>query len=245
MGVEGLLSGIYPPAGTLLVRSNERYAKSLTMNPSTTTAPIAPEQRDAPKTRERILRAALALIGREGIAAVSNRRLAEAAEVSLGSLTYHFPSQASLLQESLLLYVGEEVARLEAIAAALRARRPRPSPEEVAAEVQRIAAENSERPEQVAELELHLRASRDPALQDASRRCFAAYEGVAAAALEAFGVPDASRHARAVVALTTGMGLQRLGAGVHDASGIADALLTIVRGAFAEGKDGAPQLTAQ
>lgn len=192
--------------------------------------------REAPETRERILRAAFELIGREGIAAVSNRRLAQVAGVSLGSLTYHFPSQATLLRESLLLYVGEEVTRLEAIAAGLRSRRPRPSAGEVASEVQQIAAASTDRPEQVAELELHLRASRDPALQDASRRCFAAYEGVAAAALEAFGVPDASRHARTVVAVMTGMGLQRLGAGLHDASGLADALLTVVRGALAEAK---------
>lgn len=206
--------------------------------PATAATDFAQDKRDkreAPETRERILRAALELIGREGIAAVSNRRLAQAAGVSLGSLTYHFPSQATLLRESLFLYVGEEVTRLEAIAAGLRARRPHPSTEEVAAEVQRIAAESADRPEQVAELELHLRASRDPALQDASRRCFAAYEGVAAAALESLGVPDASRHARAVVALMTGMGIQRLGAGVHDTSGVAQALLTIVRGALAEG----------
>lgn len=205
------------------------------MPPTTATEPTKQDKREAPDTRERILRATLELIGREGIGAVSNRRLAEVAGVSLGSLTYHFPSQDLLLRESLLLYVGEEVERLEAIAADLRARRPRPSAEEVAAEVQQVAADSADRPEQVAELELHLLASRDPALQDASRRCFAAYEGVAAAALEAFGVPDASRHARVVVALMTGMGIQRLGAGIHDASGVADALLTIVRGAFAEG----------
>lgn len=205
------------------------------MPPTTTTEPTKQDKREVPDTRERILRATLELIGREGIGAVSNRRLAEVASVSLGSLTYHFPSQESLLRESLLLYVGEEVARLEAIAADLRARRPRPNAEQVATEVQQIAADSSDRPEEVAEFELHLRASRDPALQDASQRCFAAYEGVAAAALEAFGVPDAPRHARAVVALMTGMGLRRLGAGVHDASGVADALLTIVRGAFVEG----------
>lgn len=213
--------------------------------PTTTEDSAALDRRDAPSTRERILRAALELIGREGIAAVSNRRLAVAAEVSLGSLTYHFPSQALLLQESLLLYVSEEVARLEAIATDLRTRSPRPSTEEVAAAVERVATESVDRPEQVAELELHLRASRDPALQDASRRCFAAYEGVAAAALEALGVPDAPRHAHAVVALIAGMGLQRLGAGIHDASGLADALLTIIRGAFAEGHVGAPQLTTR
>lgn len=190
-------------------------------------------EREAPGTRERILRAVLELIAREGIAAVSNRRLAEAAGVSLGSLTYHFPSQAVLLRESLVLYVGEEVARLEAIAAELRARRPRPSPGEVAAEVQRIAARSLERTEQVAELELHLRASRDPELRDASRRCFAAYEGLATAALEALRIPDASRHAHTVVALITGIGVQQLGTGRHDADGLAAGLLTIGRGALA------------
>jgi hypothetical protein len=131
--------------------------------------------------------------------------------------------------------VGEEVARLEAIAADFRARRPAPSAEQVAREVEQLVAETAERPErlQLAELELHLRASREPALQEASRRCFAAYEGIAAAALEALGVAEASRHSGAVVALMYGMGLQRLATGSHDAAGVADALLTIVRGAQA------------
>jgi hypothetical protein len=129
--------------------------------------------------------------------------------------------------------VGEEVVRQEAIAAGLRARRPRPTATEVAVEVQKIAAEAIGRPEQVAELELHLRASRDPALQDASARCFEAYEGVATAALEAFGVPAASRHARDVVALMIGMGVIKLGTGGQNAGGMASALLTIGLGAIA------------
>ena len=160
--------------------------------PVTPAAEPAEDKRDgreAPETRERILRAALELIGREGIVAVSNRRLARVAGVSLGSLTYHFPSQATLLRESLFLYVGEEVARLEAIAAGLRARRPPPAPKRWPPRCSGSPPESPDRPEQLAELELHLRASRDPELQDASRRCFAAYEGVAAAALEALGVP--------------------------------------------------------
>jgi hypothetical protein len=44
-------------------------------------------------------------------------------------------------------------------------------------------------------------------------------------------VPDPERHARAVVALTTGMTLRRLGTGDEDPAGVAAALLTIVRGA--------------
>jgi DNA-binding transcriptional regulator YbjK len=182
-----------------------------------------------PDTRERILRATVELIGREGVSAVTNRRVAGAAGVALGSLTYHFPSQVDLLRESLLLFVGEEVARQEAIAADLRSRRP--SIEQVAAEVERIAQESGDRIQQLAEIELHLQAARDPELQEASRRCFEAYEGVAAAALETLDVPDPGRHARTIVALMYGMGLRRLGAGGGSAEGVADGLLTIVRGA--------------
>ncbi len=192
------------------------------------------DRRKASDTREHILRVAFELIGAEGIGAISNRRLAMAAGVSLGSLTYHFPSQEELLRECLLLYVEEEVDRLEEIANGLRSRRPPPSRGEVGAEVQRIASESIASPEHVAELELHLRASREPALQDASRRCFAAYEGLAAAALEALGVPGADRHARVVVAVITGIGVRQLGAGRDDAEGLADALRTIVTGALAE-----------
>lgn len=86
---------------------------------------------------------------------------------------------------------------------------------------------------EVAELELHLEASRDPALQDASGRCFAAYEDFAAAVMEALDVPDPEIHARTVVALLIGLTVRRLGTGVHDARGTADALMTIVRGAHA------------
>jgi DNA-binding transcriptional regulator YbjK len=180
-------------------------------------------------TRERILRATLLLIGRHGVGAVSNRRIAAESGVALGSLTYHFPSQTQLLRDSLLLYVEEEVERLEAIAAELRATEPTPAT--AAREVERIVARSASRPEEIAELELHLQASRDVELQEASKRCFAAYEQVAAAALASLDVPDADRHARMVVALMCGLGVRRLGSGGGDAVGIADALMTVVAGA--------------
>ncbi|MGB2711165.1 MAG: TetR family transcriptional regulator [Conexibacter sp.] len=182
-------------------------------------------------TRTRILHATLATIAEGGIAAVSNRRVAAEAGVALGSLTYHFPSQTDLLRDTLLLYVEEEVARLTALAADLRAGAP--SAERAAAAVERTIAHNAGRPEEVAELELHLHASRDPALHEASQRCFGAYEDFAAAALEVLGVPDPDRHARTVVALLCGMGVRRLGTGEHHAEGTAEALLTVVRGAQA------------
>jgi DNA-binding transcriptional regulator YbjK len=180
-------------------------------------------------TRDHILHATLRLIGEHGIASVSNRRVASEAGVALGSLTYHFPSQTELLRESLLLHVHEEVQRLRAIAADLRASTH--SVAEVAAEVERIVARRSNRIGELAELELHVRAARDRELQEASRRCFAAYEDFAAAALESLSVPDADRHASAVVAMMTGLAVRRLGTGRHDAAGTADALLTIINGA--------------
>jgi DNA-binding transcriptional regulator YbjK len=204
--------------------------------PSPTKAREAPEsidRRRAPETREKILRATLALLAEEGTAALSNRRIAAAADVALGSLTYHFTSQASLLRESLLLYVREEVERLEAIAAALRERDP--GPEEVAAEVEALVGRPGGGPGPLAELELHLQAARDPELQEASARCFAAYDSFAASALGVLGVADPARHASAFVALITGLGVRRLGTGAADTEAVTGALLTLLRGALVDG----------
>ena len=196
-------------------------------------APESIDRRRAPETRERILRATLTLLAEEGTAALSNRRIAATADVALGSLTYHFPSQASLLREALLLYVGEEVERLEAIAAALRERNPDPA--EVAADVEALIGRPGGGPGPLAELELHLQAARDPELQEASARCFAAYDDFAASALGVLGVTDPSRHASSFVALITGLGVRRLGTGAADTEAVTGALLTLLRGALAEG----------
>src|ERR1700684_1180976 len=151
---------------TVLDRSNEQISSYDLLVPTSTTAgaPGADDQtaaaidrRRAPATREAILRATLVMVANEGVGAVSNRRVAAEAGVSLGSLTYHFPSQAELLRESLLLYVGEEVDRLEAIAAALRARNP--GAEEVVGEVEALIARPTGGPGPLAELELHLQAA--------------------------------------------------------------------------------------
>jgi len=185
----------------------------------------------AATTKDRIMEATLLVIAAEGIGAVTNRRVAAEAGVALGSLTYHFPSQTALLRDSLLRYVEAEVARIEAIAQRLRATEP--TPEQVAAAVEQLLDSDPTRPGEVAELELHLEASRDPELQAASARCFAAYEDFAAAVLDALDVPEPARHARTVVAVMVGLTMRRLGTGAQDARGTADALMTIVRGAQA------------
>jgi DNA-binding transcriptional regulator YbjK len=178
--------------------------------------------------RERILRATLGVIADGGIAAVTNRRVAASAGVSLGSLTYHFASQTDLLRESLLLYVEEQTALREQIARDLASERP--GVEQVTEAVERLVAIPSDIPQQIAELELHLHAARDPELREASQRCFQAHEQIAAAALGALGIANGDRHAPTVVALMTGLAVHRLAAGGHDAQGTSEALLALVRG---------------
>jgi DNA-binding transcriptional regulator YbjK len=193
---------------------------------TTEEAPVV--QPASPGARERILRATLELVATDGVGAVTNRRVAASAGVSLGSLTYHFTNQTQLLRESLLLYVEEETDRRQQIADELATQDP--TVEEVAREIERLAMSASDIPQQIAELELHLQAARDPELRDASRRCFEAHEQIAAAALTALGVPDGERHAPTVVALMAGLALRRLAGGGQDAHGTSDALLTLMRG---------------
>jgi AcrR family transcriptional regulator len=181
--------------------------------------------------RDRILDQVFQLIAREGIAAVSNRRVAAAASVSLGSVTYHFPSQRDLLREGLRRHIRIELARIEGLAKKLRDRTLAPA--ELGDEIQRLTSSSAQRPEFRAEVELHLHAARDPELQEVSRECFAAYRAFAEAAMEALGVPEPERHSSHVVNLMMGTALQQLGTGEADGAGLGEALQTIAQGAIA------------
>jgi len=156
--------------------------------------------------RRCILEAALKVIGRGGIAAVTHRTVADVAEVPLGSLTYYFASKDDLLREALLLFAEEETARLRALGEALA--REAPGPAEIARHF--AAALAGDDPAQVAQFELYLEAARNPELREAAATCFAAYEEVCAAALRAAGAPDPGGLAATFVALADGMGLRRI-----------------------------------
>ncbi|HEX2313197.1 MAG TPA: TetR family transcriptional regulator [Thermomonospora sp.] len=180
--------------------------------------------------RDRILRATLRLIGEQGVGAVTNRAVARAAGVSLGSLTYHFPSQTDLLRESLRAFVDEEIARISDRAERLGAAGV--SPDQAAEEVEKAIVDFAYGPEQIANLELHLHSARDPGVADASARSVAAYDRLAAAVLTALGIPDAERHAPTVVAMMYGLAVRRLATGDDSASGTADALRLLLYGAL-------------
>lgn len=172
-----------------------------------------PRQRQRqPRGRARrrdILLATLSLVRRGGIAAVTSRAVAREAGVPLGSLSYYFDGKDDLLEQALLLHVDEEVARLREISDRLTAD-GRPDPQEAARAFMAVLREGDLAT--IAQFELYLEAGRNPALREAAARCFAAYEEVVAAALEAAGLPDAASAAPLFVAFADGLGLRQLAA---------------------------------
>ncbi|NHI16632.1 TetR family transcriptional regulator [Microbacterium sp. CBS5P-1] len=70
-------------------------------------------RRHDPERRTRILLACLDVIAEVGVAGVSHRRVARAADVPLGSMTYHFASKDELLFDALAHFAEEISDRFE------------------------------------------------------------------------------------------------------------------------------------
>ncbi|WP_051467060.1 TetR/AcrR family transcriptional regulator [Actinomadura oligospora] len=193
-----------------------------------TTPSTTPAGATGDSPRDRMLQATLDLIAEQGVGAVTNRAVARAAGVSLGSLTYHFPSQSDLLREALAAFVDDEIARITAHVERLRDTGLDAGA--AADEVEKAMAGFAADHHQIANLELHLHAARDPEVRATSARSVAAYDRLAAAILTALGIRDADRHAPAVVSLLYGLAVRRLATGDRSASGTADALRTLLVG---------------
>ncbi|GAA3552885.1 TetR/AcrR family transcriptional regulator [Amycolatopsis ultiminotia] len=178
-------------------------------------------------TRDAILRATLEVVGEQGVGGLTNRRIVAAAGVSLGTLTYHFPSQTELLREAMLLFAEEETAKLAAIVDAHRAEEL--SLEQAATVVERVIEQLPFGTDELAPHELYLQAARDPGLREASERCFAAYDELATTILGALGLPDPARLAGPVVALIAGLQLRRLATGADVPA--AEPLMLLLHGA--------------
>ncbi|MBG0816485.1 TetR/AcrR family transcriptional regulator [Planomonospora sp. ID82291] len=73
-------------------------------------APRRPRRHD-PGRRDRLIDAALAVIAERGVAATTHREIARAADVPLGSTTYHFASLEEVLIEAFTRH-AEAAARL-------------------------------------------------------------------------------------------------------------------------------------
>lgn len=73
-----------------------------------------------PERRDRIVDACLDVVAQVGVAGTSHRRVAAAADVPLGSMTYHFTGMDELLEEAFTRFAREVSARFERRMAGVR-----------------------------------------------------------------------------------------------------------------------------
>ncbi|MEU7060672.1 TetR family transcriptional regulator [Streptomyces sp. NPDC046197] len=183
--------------------------------------------RSAP-TRQRIIDAVLRIIGEDGVAAVTNRRIAKEAGLSLGSVTYHFATQHELLRESLLHFVREETRHFTRLAD--QCTNDGMDIQAAASLAGQVACGAAYDSAHIAPFELYVQAGRDDRLRNAASEAFDAYDRLAAQILTSLGIPDAERLAATTVAVVMGLQLRRLatGSAAHD---LVDALLLLAHAA--------------
>ncbi|MGL4723683.1 MAG: TetR/AcrR family transcriptional regulator [Scandinavium sp.] len=74
-----------------------------------------------PQRRERILQATLDTIARHGIQAVTHRKIADCADVPLGSMTYYFSGIDALLEEAFTGFTDAMLVQYQAFFAEVKA----------------------------------------------------------------------------------------------------------------------------
>jgi len=75
-----------------------------------------PRAEASKRTRDAIVAATVRIVAREGVAAVTHRRVAAEAGVALSSTTWHFAKKADILEAALHWTAHREVERIRAIA---------------------------------------------------------------------------------------------------------------------------------
>ncbi|OFJ52974.1 TetR family transcriptional regulator [Mycolicibacterium grossiae] len=77
------------------------------------TAPRRARRHD-PDRKERIVSSALAVLARDGVAGITHRAIGEAADVPLGSITYHFATLDDIVDQAFAAHVDKLATRFEA-----------------------------------------------------------------------------------------------------------------------------------
>ncbi|MFH8406305.1 TetR/AcrR family transcriptional regulator [Streptomyces sp. NPDC018019] len=153
-----------------------------------------------PDRRQRIVEAAIRVVGERGIAGLSHRAVAAEADVPLGSTTYHFASLDDLLMAALRQVNGEWLAGIEAWARGVDPAAP------LADELTRLVEESlaGDRAQVELEYELYLAALRHEAVRPLAAECL---DTMAELLQRRTGDPGI---ARALVGLIDGLMLQHL-----------------------------------
>ncbi|MEV6328029.1 TetR family transcriptional regulator [Streptomyces sp. NPDC051909] len=186
---------------------------------------MARPRRHDPERRDRIVDAALRVVGRAGIAGLSHRTVAAEADVPLGSTTYHFASLDELLVAAL--------RRVNATFGARLRQGPEVQAPDLAAGLAALMGEwlAAERTGVELEYELYLAALRRPALRPVA----AEWADEVVAALAPRTGPGT---ARALVALMDGISLQTLLTGAPYDEGYAREMLARILNEDPKGRAG-------
>ncbi|MBN8881851.1 MAG: TetR family transcriptional regulator [Salana multivorans] len=173
-----------------------------------------------PGRRDRIVEATLEVIAAAGVAGASHRRIAAAAGVPLGSMTYYFTGIEQVLREAFTRYADRAA---DAFDAALdRATTPAEALDVVAETILRSGPDHGG--DAVVAYELYTLAAREPAFRDITERWMARSR----AALERHLDP---LTARLLDALIEGLSVHRtLDRDPVDAADAAEAVRRLARG---------------
>ncbi|GIH20814.1 TetR/AcrR family transcriptional regulator [Rugosimonospora africana] len=154
-------------------------------------APSRRVRRFDPQRRERILDAAIEVIAEHGVAATTHRLIAQAADVPLGSLTYHFTSLDDLRAQAFTRLAQRLSAAYAAHFDAVR------TPDELIEAITDMVHGNvgADAGEWTVSYELYLAALRDPALRTVTEEWMRTSRTV----LERYVDPDTARGLDALI----------------------------------------------
>lgn len=159
--------------------------------------------------RDKLAAAALELVERDGLEAVTHRRVADLAGVPLAATTYYFASKNELLQAAMVLHKDREAEELRAIADAVVSAELTVSDGIEAMVAWQVAALRDHRQLQFAQFELYLRVARTAGPPE-GERWTTAFHDMAAAVFAHFGSTDPDLDARALTAVCHGLSVECL-----------------------------------
>jgi DNA-binding transcriptional regulator YbjK len=162
--------------------------------------------------RELLLEVTIELIAREGVDAVTHRRVAQLAEVPLGSTSYYFSSREEMLVDALATFGRQEIASLRARLTDLPVRRP--SGRRYVDELLEFLAPQlgDDHWRTVAQYALLCEAARRPELAPVVREWTQQWWTVLEEVFVALKAPDPALEAKMLLAMLDGFLLEQLGA---------------------------------
>lgn len=180
-------------------------------------------------TRERIVAAALEVLGTGGVRALTHRAVDQRAGLPQGSTSNHFRTRAALVDGAAKGLVASELRGM----GPMRAATPEALVERTAEAIEVVTGPL--RIGTAARHALFLEAAHDERLRERLSASRSAYVEVVVAAMRELGAPDPESAAGALMAASEGIILHRIAR--HDATDPRPLLEIVVRGALATGRE--------